>query len=137
MAFHFFFTALLLIAAIIDLKTMTIPPWVWISIALLAPVAPGWSVIYGLFGAVVAGAILLLPATIKPGAFGGGDIKLVAACGLCLGTQNSMMALWLAVTASLLPYLCLKRKSEQTHIAFAPYLAAGFIVTDIAVAVFF
>lgn len=127
MVFYFFFTALLVAAAVIDLKTMTIPPWIWISIAILSPLAPGWSIKQGVFGAVVAGAVLLLPAIIKPGAFGGGDIKLVAACGLCLGVQSSIFALWLAAATSFIPCIYLKRKKEQTHIAFAPYLAAGFI----------
>lgn len=125
--FYFFFTTLLVTAAVIDLKTMTIPPWIWISIAMLSPLAPGWSIKQGVFGAVVAGAVLLLPAIIKPGAFGGGDIKMVAACGLCLGVQSSIFALWLAAAASLIPCIYLKRKKKQTHIAFAPYLAAGFI----------
>lgn len=127
MLFYFFFTALLIAAAVIDLKTMTIPPWIWISIAMLSPLAPNWSLRQGAFGAVVTGAVLLIPAIIKPGAFGGGDIKLVAAGGLCLGARTGLFALWLAVTLSIIPYIYLQRKKAQTHIAFAPYLAAGFI----------
>ena len=130
MIFHFLFTGLLLAAAVIDLRTMTIPPWIPLGIALIAPLAPGWYLWPGILGGLTAGLVLLLPAVIKPGAFGGGDIKLAAACGFCLGALDSIAGLWLAVTLSLLPILVLrlrKKSSSQTHISFAPFLAAGFV----------
>lgn len=128
MVFHFLFTGLLLTAAVIDLRTMTIPPWIPLGIALIAPLAPGWYLWPGILGGLTAGLVLLLPAVVKPGAFGGGDIKLAAACGFCLGAFNSIVGLWLAVTLSLLPALVLRlrKSSSATHISFAPFLAAGF-----------
>ena len=44
--------------------------------------------LYALFGACSASGILLLTVFLVPGAFGGGDIKLMAAAGILLGLSK-------------------------------------------------
>lgn len=132
MLFHLCFSLLMMAAGVIDLKTRKIPPAIWLAIFLLAPLAPAWNLKRGLLGAAIIGTALLLPAIIKPGAFGGGDIKLVAACGFCLGIYTSLWGLLISFALSLPQcFYVWKSEAKQTHIAFAPYLAAGFIIATI------
>ena len=78
---------------------------------------------------------MLLLALIIPGAFGGGDIKLMAAPGFFLGTGPVVCAMFFGLltgggygAAMLLG----KKLEKKDHFAFGPFLAFG-----LALAVFF
>ena len=78
---------ILVVAAIIDVRTFTISNWLNAAVALLAPVY-WWSIGLPLWPdaalqvAVAAGVFLLLAATFYMGMMGGGDVKLAAAIAL-------------------------------------------------------
>lgn len=63
-----------------------------------------------------------------PGAFGGGDIKLCAACGVLLGWKCMLAAVFIAIiTGGIYGIILLvsKKKGAKEHFAFGPFLALG------------
>ena len=87
----FFFSALSL-AAVMDMRTRTIPDWLVVLVALTSMLPPGQPNLLG----VLAGLPLLL-AGITIGGIGGGDVKLMGACGLVLGASQALTGLFLAL----------------------------------------
>ena len=78
---------LLIVAAVIDVRTFTISNWLNAAVAILAPLY-WWSIGLPLWPdaamqvAVAAGVFVLLPVTFYMGMMGGGDVKLAAAIAL-------------------------------------------------------
>ena len=111
----FFFSALSL-AAVMDIRTRTIPDWLVVLVALTSVLPPGTPNFLG----VLAGLPLLL-AGITIGGIGGGDVKLMGACGLILGASQALTGLFLALCLLVL-WHCLQelswqqeRKNTQRH----------------------
>ena len=114
----FLFLAVLTAVAFIDLDTMEIPN----GLVLAAAVC-------GIFSVSVP---LLVMTLLIPGAFGGGDLKLMAACGLILGWQLSYLAAFLAiVTGGIygIYLLAARKKDRKDHFAFGPFLCVGMAVS--------
>lgn len=81
-----------------------------------------------LFGGISVSGILILLCLIRPGCFGGGDIKLVFACGIMLGPWKNLEAFFTAVLAagSYILVLFAAGKIRKDHqIAFGPFLCLG------------
>lgn len=79
-------------------------------------------------GAVCVSVPMLLTALVSPGTLGGGDIKLMAGCGLFLGWERTLLAAVLAVVCGAfygLGMMIVKKKDRKTHIAFGPFLSLG------------
>ncbi|MCL2249378.1 MAG: prepilin peptidase [Oscillospiraceae bacterium] len=125
-------TVILLAVSVIDLNTKQIPnPLI---IALIPPaIASIWllpdvtilSHIIGLFS--IALPMLLITLIVK-GAFGGGDIKLMAVCGFLLGWQFTLLAFFVALLlgGSAASFLLLtKRRNRKQHMVFGPALCVG------------
>ena len=76
-------------------------------------------------------------AVITKGAFGGGDVKLMAAGGLFLGWRLILTAAVIAfMTAGsyIFVQMCVnrqenKRKTRKSEIAFGPFLCEGMIIS--------
>lgn len=71
---------------------------------------------------------MLILTLIIPDAFGGGDIKLMAGCGVFLGWKNNLTALFLAILMGGIygSWLLLqKKKDRKDHFAFGPFLCVG------------
>ena len=85
----FFVYCVLAVIAMIDMDTQYIPPELNILLAVLGLVSiwtiPGPTIVERLIGVVCISVPLLIITLIVPGAFGGGDIKMMAAVGLLLG----------------------------------------------------
>ena len=85
----------------------------------------------GLLGLIPA--LLFLAAAVK-GGIGGGDVKLVAACGLVLGLPDALMGTILGLLLQLLFHLgalCvlpLFRRQVWSAYPMAPFLAIGYTV---------
>lgn len=89
---------------------------------------PGTSLPSRILGMFVVSVPLLLITILVPGAFGGGDIKLMAACGLFLGTKLTLLSFAFAVLTGGLYgiwLLVMKKKSGKEHFAFGPFLCLG------------
>ena len=96
----------------------------------------GISFASGLLGAVVLGGGLLVLTTLyelirRKEAFGGGDIKLMAAAGLFLGWQNTLLAMFFGIVFGGIYGIYLvaaKKAGKKDHFAFGPFLCAGIVI---------
>lgn len=131
--------AILTAVAFVDLDTMEIPNGFIIAIFVCALAAvfcfPEVSLLSRVIGIFVISLPLTLITCLIPGAFGGGDIKLMAALGMFMGWKVSIVAFFLAVLtggAYGIYLLLSKKKGRKDHFAFGPFLCVGA-----AVAVFY
>lgn len=121
-----FFLALLLTVSVIDLRTRTIPDTLNVLIALTSFfVFEPWNLI-GIFT-----ALPFLLAAVFCGGMGGGDIKLMAACGVVLGLPYGLLAEMLGLFVMFgfyATYSCIQkiRKAEiMKSFPLAPFLSIG------------
>jgi len=125
-------TVILLAIALIDHDTSEIPdslhialiPFAILSIWLLTDITL-LSHIIGFFAISVP---MLLLSLVIPGAFGGGDIKLIAVCGFLLGWQLTILAFFIAllIGGSIAVYLMLSgRRKRGEHMVFGPAICVG------------
>jgi len=129
-AFAFMGTLYLVAAA--DLDSMEIPDQ--FVLAILAPATisfftfPEVGLVSRAIGIFAVSVPLYVMALFIEGAFGGGDIKLMAACGAFLGWQLNLFALAFAVFTGGLygaSLLATGRAKRGEHFAFGPFLCAG------------
>lgn len=127
-------SVILLAVSLIDADTMEIPNELVVALIPFAVCAVwGWRDIplgdrvIGFF--IISGSMFLLTLIVH-GAFGGGDIKLMAVCGFMLGWKITLVAFFIALLtgggyASFL--LVTKKGKRGEHMAFGPYLCAGVV----------
>lgn len=129
------FIVLLAAVTVCDWKTMEIPDV--LNLLLLGNgVAAGMffqelSVGNRLCGMVSVSVPMLLLALAVPGAFGGGDIKLMAACGVFLGWKRNLIAAFLAVLVGGIYGIWLLvsgKKGRHEYFAFGPFLCLGMVI---------
>ena len=142
----FLFTAVISVVlvaiSVIDLRSMTIPNGLVISLIVISSLYTTCRFIFpGLFsgtitwfdpliGFVAASLPLLLIAVITKGGMGGGDIKLMAAAGIFLGWKGILVALLVgsligAVVSSVL--MLMGKKNRKDMIPFGPFLCLGIL----------
>lgn len=145
------FLLLLVACASADVNKGIVPDLIVIWIAVLAVIhfilIESFSVsglISHLIGAVCISVPMLLCALILKGAFGGGDIKLMAAAGLYLGWRYTLagvvIGMFIAGIYSI--FLLIRKKSGmKTRIKLAPSLAFGLgaaaLFGDLLIRLFF
>lgn len=127
----FVFLVFLCIASLSDFHTMTIPdicPVCILSAGILFSIFSPGPLLPRLLGFVVISLPMLLLALFADG-FGGGDIKLCAACGFYLGaplvTLGTLLAAVLAAFFAIL-LLLLKKAGRKDIFCFGPFLSLGF-----------
>lgn len=120
------FALILTFAAFHDLKTKEVPDIIHILIILTALI--DFNSINSILGLFIVPLPFLIVAVILEGGIGGGDIKLMGACGFLLGASSgffaSIVGLSIAVCVNLL-----KRKGKSHSFPLVPYLAIGCIVS--------
>ena len=128
------FLLLLAAAGASDVNKGIVPDLIPIAIAVLAIIKFTISgitlsgLISCLLGAVCLSIPMLIVALLIKGGFGGGDIKLIAASGLFLGLDKTLIAGFIAfLLAGIygIVLLLTKNKGPKAKIRFAPYLAIG------------
>ena len=123
------FSILLTYAAVTDIKRREIDDWVWVSILIVSLIGTGGS----FWGAVITSLPFFIPALIKNGSIGGGDVKLMFACGAVLGVSGgfgqTVISLCLVVVFTT-GILFTKGMNiyKKTAVPLAPFLCAGGIV---------
>lgn len=124
-----FFVALLCLASAFDFKKRIVPDWINLSFAATALLNFDMQNLGGIFI-----ALPFLLAAIFCGGMGGGDIKLMAACGLVLGLPKGLLAAMVGLSL-LLIYVAVYRiickvQSREAQKAFplAPFLSAGCLL---------
>ena len=127
---------LLLIITQIDQQTMEIPNGLVIACIVPAVMAvfafPNVKIMERLIGVFSVSLPLFVITLAVPGAFGGGDIKLMAVIGFFLGWKMSLTAFMLAVFSGgiyRIGLLLSKKKGAKEHFAFGPFLCAGTALT--------
>ena len=123
----------LLTLSVIDWRTFEIPLGINGFLGILGVAAvvldkEEW--LSHVIGAVcVSGFLLILYLLSKGRAIGGGDIKLMAVCGLLLGWQRIILAFLLGcILGSVIHLLRMKVSGEGHVLAMGPYLAAGIFL---------
>lgn len=128
-------SGLLLVIAAVYFATQEIPDffhWMMIPLAVAAVwVFPEVVLLSRVVGVFVISAPMLALAMVIKGAFGGGDMKLMAVCGFLLGWQATLVAFFIAVLLGggwgvLL--LATGRGKKGQQIAFGPALCTGVFV---------
>ena len=117
------FLILLFFGAYQDIKKRQIPDYIVSSIVVLSFL--GLVFVKNLGAAERAAGIFI------PGAFGGGDIKLMAACGMYLGADAVFYSFFYALVLGgfYSIYLILyKNRSRKTEFAFGPFLVSGIFL---------
>ena len=129
-------TVTLLAISVIDLKTSEIPDSLIVVIGVFAVAAiwiiPNVTLLERIIGFFSISMPLILLAVLIPGAFGGGDIKLLAACGFLLGWQSTILAFFLALIlgGSYAIFLMATGKRKRgEHMVFGPAICAGVAVS--------
>lgn len=126
----FAYIAILYVVAVIDLDTQEIYDRFHVMILVLAVLSAieDPSLADRAVGAVAISLPMLILALIIPGAFGGGDIKLMAASGALLGTRAIVCAMFFGLISGgvyALYMLVTKKLQKGDKFAFGPYLAFG------------
>jgi leader peptidase (prepilin peptidase)/N-methyltransferase len=129
------FSVLLCACASSDIKAGIVPDFIVCLIACVAILSfllfssiTLFNIADKLFGAFVVAVPMLLCSLIIKGAYGGGDIKMMAACGLYLGWRltfagTAVAFLFAGIYAIV---LFIRRKADrQSRIPMAPFLAFG------------
>lgn len=131
----FSFICILMVVAYIDLDTQMIYDRFHILILVLGIiscfVSKDLNIVERLIGNVVISVPMLVLSILIPGAFGGGDIKLMAVSGFFLGFKAIVIAMFIAliIGGGYGTYMLVtKRLDKKDHFAFGPYLAIGLIV---------
>lgn len=131
---------LLIIASVIDLNCMRIPNKVNLIIVAVGAISIlqfEWRIFLdSLLGMLLGGGSLFLMGLIagwllNKEAMGGGDVKLMAACGIYLGFHSTLAALLFAFYASAIVVIVLlvfKKLKRNQKIPFGPFLCSGVIV---------
>lgn len=133
--FYFAIACILYVVARIDWETREISH-ITILLLLLFGIASIWlmpdiTLLARVIGFFAISLPMLMLSLLIQGAFGGGDIKLMAACGFLLGWQNSLLAFFLALITggAYAVYLLKTKKTERkAHMAFGPFLALGIMI---------
>lgn len=124
----------LLALSVIDARTQEIPPG--FNIFLLFPAAAAtlldlahWPEhLIGFFA--VSGLLYLIFLLSKGRAMGGGDIKLMAVCGLLLGWKLILLAFFIGCLLGSVIHICrMKFAGADRALALGPYLSAGVWLT--------
>jgi leader peptidase (prepilin peptidase)/N-methyltransferase len=123
------FVALLCAASVFDLRRRIIPDTLNLAIAASALLCFSPVQLWGVFI-----ALPFLLAAVLCGGMGGGDIKLMAACGLVLGLPKALLGA-MAGLSLLLVYAAIYRivyraQGREAKKAFplAPFLSAGCLL---------
>ena len=85
---------------------------------------------YVISGVCSASGVLVLITILRPGAFGGGDIKLMAAVGSLLGPVKSLYSLTAAIILCgiyILAGMASGKIERNSVVAFGPFLCAGIL----------
>ena len=118
----------------VDLKTMEIPIQCNIGILILAilncVVFNNITFLDMILGAFSISGLLFIIYKVKPGSFGGGDIKLFFTAGAFLGLGNIFVAFILSLISCLI-FIIVNKSKKNTQIAFGPYISLGVFISSI------
>ena len=83
-------------------------------------------------GGILVSVVFLTVIWIRPGAFGAGDVKLMAISGLMLGVGRNLTAFGFAIALAALyclPGILRRDRKKESEIAFGPFLCVGILLS--------
>ena len=128
-----FMASAFLVLSVIDWRTYEIPFGINVFLFVLGiamAVLDRGNLVEHLIGMVcVSGVLEILYLVSGGGAIGGGDIKLMFACGLILGWKLTLLAFVLGcIIGSVVHIIRMVRKKAGRMLAMGPYLSAGILL---------
>jgi prepilin peptidase CpaA len=130
---------LLVVAAVIDVRTFTISNRLNLTVALTAPLywwsaqLPLWPDV-GLQVAIAAGVFALLAAAFYAGMMGGGDVKLAAALALWFSPRSTVSFLiYMSIAGGVLTLVVvglhrLRKKAGKPQVPYGVAIAVGGLI---------
>ena len=123
---------LLIYGSIHDIRTHTMPDWVWIGVAGTVLLTLRLSSLPSMFLGAAAVLLIEVPMAVLHGerAMGGADIKLSAAGAFLLGWRKGLFALILGLALSVIVMLtvrAVRHEKEDKAFALVPFLAVGIM----------
>lgn len=118
----YIFALALIMAAYHDADTKEISDAVHMLILLTALIR--LQPVNAIAGLTITMVPFLIVALLKEGSIGGGDVKLMGACGFLLGVPGGLLASAVGLALAIVVNLVL-RKGKTESFALAPYLAVG------------
>lgn len=127
-------TSILLVIAIIDIRTKIIPDRLVLSGMFLGGITTllnnEISILSGLIGLIICGGIIAVISITTKGAVGMGDAKLLGCIGIFLGIQNTLGVMLISTMLSGLAGLFLlafRIANIKTTLPFAPFISVAAI----------
>ncbi|MCR5213434.1 MAG: A24 family peptidase [Eubacterium sp.] len=134
----FIFFADLTIITFVDMDTMEIPPVLNVIILVLGIISfilhPEIGIVSRLIGAASVSGFMLIVTLLVAGAFGGGDIKLMAAAGFMMGWKGILTAFLagLFIGAAIgIVLIARRKKGGKEHMPFGPSLCIGLVASTL------
>lgn len=123
----------LLVLSVIDFRTYEIPFGInlfILALGLIRTVSDYHSILDHLIGFLAVSAVLaILYYATRGRAIGGGDVKLMAVCGLFLGWQLIILAFLTGCVLGAVIHVLRMRLSGEDHVlAMGPYLSVGVFI---------
>ena len=127
------YTGFLTFGSISDIRTHTVPDWVWMGVAGTALIGMKLSSFPSMLLGAAAVLLIEVPLAIamKDRAIGGADIKISAAGAFLLGWRKGLAALIAGLMLSILVMSvvrAIRHDKQDTRFALVPFLAAGQLV---------
>ena len=124
------YTGFLTFGSISDIRTHTVPDWVWMGVAGTAVIGMKLSSFPSMLLGAAAVLLIEVPLAVamKDRAIGGADIKISAAGAFLLGWRKGLAALIAGLMLSILimPVVrAIRHEKQDTRFALVPFLAAG------------
>ena len=116
--------------SISDIRTHTVPDWVWMGVAGTALIGMKLSSLPSMLLGAAAVLLIEVPLAVamKDRAVGGADIKISAAGAFLLGCRRGLAALivGLLLAVLIMPVVrAIRHEKQDTRFALVPFLAAG------------
>jgi len=128
------FIMLLTYASMIDLRTRTIPDHIPMLIILIGLI--DMEPVSAVLGLMLVPLPYFIMALLKENSIGGGDIKLMGACGFYLGIQAGYVASVLGLMLAIIihfAYSVIGNTKVTRNIPLGPYLGAGCIIANFVI----
>jgi len=120
------FISVLILASYLDVKTRIIPDWVHLVIIGIGLI--DINLLDSVLGLLVLPIPFFIMAYKSEGTMGGGDIKLIGACGFMLGLNSAYLGVLISLILVIVHQGIIKKKDES--FAFVPYISVGMLIAS-------
>jgi len=122
------FMGILILASYLDVKTRIIPDWIHLVIIGIGLI--DIKVLDSVLGLLVIPSPFFIMAYKSEGSIGGGDIKLIGACGFMLGLSSAYLGVLISLILVIIHQGIIKGKVKDSSFAFVPYIGVGMLIAS-------